>query len=174
MMDFGCNLGRLAVFWVKFFDNVTCVDQSFYHLQTAMKETARFAPVRSTRVKYLYSDLNLQDRVQGQKFDFISSFLTLQHIASPMIVIYLEQFCDVLKIGGYAFFQIPIETTSPNVWNCDESEAENGGIKMYSVAPEEVNRHMTSRGCELVDFWEGDKTGFGDGNWIYKKVQDVQ
>ena len=33
--------------------------------------------------------------------------IALQHMVPPLMVVYIEQFCDVLEFGGYGYFQVP-------------------------------------------------------------------
>ena len=119
-LDFGCGLGRLAFSVTAWFDKVTCVDSSVYHLHTASKELqqsknrsyarndghgpaagSRLSPKRGV-VEFMTSSPNLLEAVgkQAGTYDFAHSVLVFQHMVAPLQQMYMEQMCDVLKPGG--------------------------------------------------------------------------
>lgn len=137
-LDFGCGLGRLSLTLAGYFDSVTCVDQSIYHLQRAKKETALHSPQRAAKIRFVLSGPNLLSAVQGNSYDYVLSLIALQHCVTelqvlkcrsrkpvfptrslpcrPRQLLYVEQLCDVLKLGGLGYIQIP--TYSAWGWVC--------------------------------------------------------
>jgi 2-polyprenyl-3-methyl-5-hydroxy-6-metoxy-1,4-benzoquinol methylase len=74
-LDFGCGVGRLVIPLAGIFKHVTCVDISSAMLEVAKQNCAERG---IDNVNFVRSDDNLS-RVAG-KFDFIHSYLVLQHI----------------------------------------------------------------------------------------------
>ena len=156
VLDFGCGLGRLGVSLAQIsgVDAVTCVDQSVFHMikteefTAKIKKSAAFFPIVSgpDMLMALHQDYRVP-----KCYDFVNSLIVLQHMITPLQVVYLEQFCDVLKPGGIARFQIPSHT--PMDPACDDSSREeyrrSGGMQMHYIDESSVSHAMERRGCTV-------------------------
>lgn len=85
-LDFGCGLGRLSLTLAGFFDSVTCVDQSIYHLQRAKKETALHSQQRAKKIQFVLSGPNLLSAVTANSYDYVLSLIALQHCVTELQV----------------------------------------------------------------------------------------
>ena len=100
-LDFGCGVGRLTQALAEHFDEVVGVD-----ISSSMIEGARRFNRFGTRVRYRVNtrpDLGL---LETDRFDFVYSSITLQHVAPRYGRRYIAEFFRVLRPGGIALFQM--------------------------------------------------------------------
>lgn len=101
MLDFGCGVGRLARFWLKYFDKYNGTDISQAMINRAREINNGLA------VEFFVNNEDLKI-FSDQKFDFIYSGIVLQHLPSrELIKRYLLEFKRVLKPNGVLVFQLP-------------------------------------------------------------------
>jgi ubiquinone/menaquinone biosynthesis C-methylase UbiE len=103
-LDFGCGVGRLTQALCEHFEDCTGVD-----IAPSMVEQARRFNRHGDRCRYV---LNPADdlKVFGDcEFDFVYSFIVLQHVEPKYIEAYLREFVRVLAPGGLICVQIPSE-----------------------------------------------------------------
>jgi SAM-dependent methyltransferase len=101
-LDFGCGVGRLTQALCETFQECHGVD-----IAAAMIERARAYNRHGERCHYHVNaapDLRL---FPDAHFDFIGTFIVLQHMEPQYSRRYLEEFVRVLAPGGLLFFQIP-------------------------------------------------------------------
>jgi SAM-dependent methyltransferase len=106
-LDFGCGVGRttFGLHQRLGFQRVVGIDQSIWHLQVARQEAKRKGI--DGHVEFVVSNPDMLASLQCEKFDFAYSMIALQHMVPPLIVTYIEQMCDSLRVGGRGFFQVP-------------------------------------------------------------------
>ncbi len=101
-LDFGCGVGRLSQALAGHFQTVVGVDISPAMIELADRYN-RF-PDRCQYRLNARADLSL---CEGDSFDFIYSFITLQHMQPRYSRAYLAEFLRLLAPGGVLVFQIP-------------------------------------------------------------------
>jgi SAM-dependent methyltransferase len=103
-LDFGCGVGRLSQALAQHFDHVVGVD-----ISTEMLARAASFNRHGDRVEYRHNprpDLSL---LPDASFDFVFSFITLQHIGPEYVRRYIAEFVRVCRPGGAILFQMPIK-----------------------------------------------------------------
>ncbi len=107
-LDFGCGHGRLTQALAPYFEAVVGVD-----IAESMLAAARLANKHGEKVTYLHNpraDLSLLDTAS---FDFVLTMLVLQHMRPDYAKTYVREFLRLLRPGGIAFFQLPVESLTP-------------------------------------------------------------
>ena len=147
VLDFGCGLGRLAFAFANDFGaSVTCVDQSVHHLKVAEAQWGQRR--KQGDVEIVVSSPDLLASVGSRRFDFVHSVITLQHMVPALQIIYLEQFCDVLKVNGTGWVQIPHKV--PGFEGCDLGLAIQGaGFQMHATPMHAIRKALHRRGCAV-------------------------
>lgn len=107
-LDFGCGHGRLTQALAPHFNAVVGID-----IAESMVEAARLANKHGDRVTYLHNPRPDLSQFADGSFDFILTMLVLQHMRSEFAKSYLREFMRILRPGGLAFFQLPIESLTP-------------------------------------------------------------
>ena len=119
-LDFGCGAGRLTQALCPFFAQCSGVD-----IAPAMIDLARTLNRYGEKCSYhvnTKSDLSL---FSSNYFDFIYTWLVLQHIEPSYVKEYLKEFLRVLKPGGLLIFQLPSRRKEPNTPVRHASEINN-------------------------------------------------
>lgn len=159
MLDFGCGVGRVTIHFAGYFGSVVGCDISEPHLSIA-KDRAGMAGIPT--VEFIRVDFDLLEHLQEGSFDFIYSFIVLQHIVPPMMKLYIAQFCRLLKSGGAAIFQLP--THHPN-YRFDGETMEYFTSKpayyVHVLPFRELFKVIRNEGCYIVDLSRQDVAGKG-------------
>ena len=128
-LDFGCGVGRLTRGLEPFFEEVVGVD-----VAASMIDKARELSPPGSRCRYV---LNTQSDLQvfdSASFDFVLTFIVLQHMRQEYQAKYLGEFLRVLKPGGLCLFQLPHYLS-----NAAEPSSDGAPVmEMYEMAPETV------------------------------------
>lgn len=101
-LDFGCGVGRITQAFCHYFEECHGVD-----IAPSMIELAKKYNRHGKRCHYHLNetpDLSLFD---DNSFDFVHSFLVLQHIEPKYSKEYIKEFLRVLAPGGLVVFQVP-------------------------------------------------------------------
>lgn len=109
-LDFGCGVGRLTQALVQEFEIGYGIDISPTMIEYAQKFN-RFGE----RCQYL---VNTQDNLhifQDNFFDFIYSFIVLQHMPPRLMTKYIQEFVRILNKGGVLMFQVPVQLLTPDI-----------------------------------------------------------
>jgi len=125
--EYGCGVGRCAVWLAKRFARVVAFDVSEPHLRLAMAR-AEAEGLRNIEFVHVKGNSDLQ-RLEG--IDFFYSFIVLQHNPPPLILSILRRAFEGLKPAGVAYFQVP-------TYSID-----------YSFSLQEYLDRMTDRGMEM-------------------------
>jgi 2-polyprenyl-3-methyl-5-hydroxy-6-metoxy-1,4-benzoquinol methylase len=147
-LDFGCGAGRLTLGLSPHFKRVTGCDISEDQLKVA-RSMAQGCNVGNAR--FVLSGLDLAAALGDERYDFINSFIVLQHMVPPLMKLYISQFCGLLKPGGAAAFQLP--THHPqydfNLQTLKHS-IDHRGIQLHVLPAAEVAALVEAGGCENV------------------------
>ncbi len=108
-LDFGCGVGRLTQPLAERFDEVCGVD-----ISPSMIELARKFNRYGNRCRYVLNSTPDLRVFPDAHFDFINSFITLQHIQPRFSRRYLQEFMRILAPGGVAAFQLTSRLTPGN------------------------------------------------------------
>lgn len=104
-LDFGCGVGRISRVLRRRFENGYGVD-----ISPKMVELAR------TYVDGVEFIANQTDSLAGfddASVEFVYSHIVLQHIPNEYQPRYIDEFLRVLRPGGLAVFQVPIDIVNP-------------------------------------------------------------
>jgi SAM-dependent methyltransferase len=102
LLEIGCGIGRMTHRFAERFREVYAVDASREMIARAASRWGHLANVRFIAVDG--EDLAVID---DASIDLVFSFLVLQHVTSPEIVLgYLRECGRVLRAGGTAFLQL--------------------------------------------------------------------
>jgi SAM-dependent methyltransferase len=101
-LDFGCGVGRLVIPLAQLFERVTAVDVSTAMLAVA-EQNCLERGVKN--VEFVRSDDKLS-QIAG-KFDFIHSYIVLQHIPVPRGEAIIAQLLDRLNVDGVLAIHFP-------------------------------------------------------------------
>jgi SAM-dependent methyltransferase len=107
-LDFGCGVGRLTQALAERFESCDGVD-----IAASMIAEGRRINRHGARVQYHVNDSPDLNLFPSDTFDFVLSFIVLQHMEPRYAQRYIAEFVRVLKPGGVALFQIPARITTP-------------------------------------------------------------
>lgn len=103
-LDFGCGAGRLTRALGKRFNTATGVDAS-----PTMLELAREANAEFKDLDFLLNQSDDLSQIDEGSYDLVLSLIVLQHIPMPHSLSFVSEFMRILKPGGVAIFQVPVE-----------------------------------------------------------------
>ena len=101
-LDFGCGVGRLTRPLSKYFDKVIGIDISKPMLDEAMVQNKDFE-----NIIFLHNVSHDLSLILDSTVDFIYSNIVLQHMPAQQQLLFISEFCRILKAGGVAVFQTP-------------------------------------------------------------------
>jgi len=103
VLDFGCGVGRLVVPFARVFERVTAADVSKGMLETAEQNCSELS---IKNVDFVHSDDRLS-KLTPRKFDFIHSYLVLQHIPTQRGERIIDQLIELLNEEGILAIHFP-------------------------------------------------------------------
>jgi len=101
-LDFGCGVGRLTQALALHFEHVYGVD-----ISRTMIEHARAYNKHGSRCEYVHNERSDLGILAGNRFDFIYSNITLQHMPPRYSKRYLQEFLRLLSPDGVLLFPLP-------------------------------------------------------------------
>jgi SAM-dependent methyltransferase len=175
-LDFGCGVGRLSVALAARFREVVGVDISAEMIALARRhhqgvDNLNF--VRNTR-----ADLQA---FRPDDFDFVYSFITLQHVPPPLIRSYLGEFARICRPSGVLLFQLParerIRRNTRSLWPptvavrlrraVNRLIPMNPVIDVHCLGPDDVRAVLASAGAEVLAQWPDDSCGPAYESFLY-------
>ena len=103
-MDFGCGMGRLSRALADRFENTVGVD-----ISSKMVELATSANQSIKGLTFVQNSQIPFEQFNDETFDFVLSYITLQHNDPEISTQYLSEFCRILSTDGLLVFQLPSE-----------------------------------------------------------------
>ena len=176
-LDFGCGVGRLSQALAGHFQNVTGVD-----ISEEMLELARRHNRAGDRVQYLHnarSDLQL---LPDNRFDFVYSIITLQHMEPVYAKQYIAEFVRVTAPGGVILFQVPVfvparlkgrpftlwpDTLARRLLRDLRAKFAAPIMEMHAIPRVEVEAVLRAAGAELLNAYRYDAAGGEIESWGY-------
>ncbi len=155
-LDFGCGVGRLTNPLGNYFKKVTGVDiaPSMIQLAKQYQKNNNCAFLLNTK-----PDLTL---FQNCQFDFICSFITLQHMSLMYQLEYLKEFARILKPKGLMVFNIPNGLTlktekkikeAQAIWQPKKRYFNKGPImEMHYTSEKTIIEHLKENDIELIQY----------------------
>jgi SAM-dependent methyltransferase len=177
-LDFGSGLGRLTAPLAVEFDEAIGVDVS----EPMVARARELHPEGPTFVTNDRTDLSI---FPDGRFDFVLSYLVLQHMPKELELGYIAEFVRVLAPGGRALFQahegfqrperlLDSRIVGPRLRNLlSRAKSKVTGRKtmeIHVVSRDEVSAAVTAAGGEVVAA-ESDWTG---GDWAHSVVYLVR
>ena len=128
-LDFGCGAGRLTRGLESYFEESVGVD-----VAASMIDKARELSPPGSRCHYVLNERPDLGLFETANFDFVLSFIVLQHMRQEYQASYLGEFLRVLRPEGLCLFQLP-----DHLMNTAPSEPDGPPVmEMYGMAPERV------------------------------------
>ena len=158
-LEFGCGVGRVTIHLANRFEEVVGFDISASHLRLAQERIDQLGMGDRIALKRAGNDIDL--RSLGM-FDFVFSVIVLQHNPPPLIRDILEQFCDILRPEGLAFFQVPTYRRGYVFELNRHLQSEKSGIEMHALPQSVVFSILENRGCSLLEVREDGMVGNPD------------
>lgn len=150
-LDFGCGAGRLTRGLEAFFEEVVGVD-----VAASMIAKAQELSPPDSRCRYVLNEQPDLRIFETGSFDFVLTFIVLQHMRQEYQKYYLGEFLRVLRPGGLCLFQLP-----DYLMNTAETEPDGAPrMEMYGMAPETVVEVIAQAGGRILQTtengWAGD------------------
>jgi SAM-dependent methyltransferase len=149
ILELGCGLGRIGEHFCREFNHYYGIDISANHIAHALK---RFSGKNIKNAKFYLLreafDHNLQ-------FDVFYSLVVLQHNPPPVIYYLLDRFLEKLKVGGFAFFQLPcfLDEYSFSVEEYLAGHGKRDAIEMHALPQKYVFELLYRHGLQPIEIW---------------------
>jgi ubiquinone/menaquinone biosynthesis C-methylase UbiE len=167
-LDFGCGVGRLTQALAKHFRAVVGVD-----IAENMLDLARQHDRCSGRVTYLHNTEPHLRLLADNRFAFVYSLITLQHMEPRYACKYLAEFARITAPGGLILFQVPATRRNPRrpftLWpdtlvrrairDLRRFFSREATMEMYAVPPEKVSAIMNAHGATILAMQRADHAG---------------
>lgn len=164
-LDFGCGVGRLTQALADHFGSVVGVD-----ISAEMLEHARRFNRHGGKVEYRLNTADDLRLLPDDRFDFVYSLITLQHIAPAYALRYIAEFVRVTAPGGAILFQVPYvppakraPTFWPDTllkrWWRDLRRRFRPVMEMHAIPITRVEQVLAEAGATLVHRFDYDAAG---------------
>jgi glycosyltransferase involved in cell wall biosynthesis/SAM-dependent methyltransferase len=153
-LDFGCGPGRLTQALAEHFQEVHGVD-----IAPSMIAKAHALNKYGNRCIYHLNEKPDLQRFNANTFDFVSSWLVLQHMPKQLALGYISEFARVTKPGGVIVFQVPdrrqgdvsVEQMGKQDLPFEFWRAEDPIMLMCEIPSVEVVRTLEEAGARVVE-----------------------
>lgn len=161
-LDFGCGVGRLTQALCNYFDEVCGVD-----IAPSMIDLSKKLNRYEGRCSYFLNERDDLKIFEDNKFDFIYTNITLQHMKPVYSKKYIQEFLRILSPNGVLIFQLPSQLYNVNLiqkivyklrpflYNFKLYRQLRYGnrplMEMYGIKKEEVVSFLEQCGGKLID-----------------------
>jgi ubiquinone/menaquinone biosynthesis C-methylase UbiE len=167
-LDFGCGLGRLTQALAGHFRRVTGVDISENMLALARRHNRR-----GDSVDYRHNTEPHLRLFADDRFAFVYSLITLQHMAPRYARAYLAEFVRITRPGGLILFQMPAARCNPKrpftLWpdtllrravrDLRRLFSSEPKMEMHAITTAEVSALLHAHGAEILATRQIDHAG---------------
>ena len=158
--ELGCGVGRITAYLARRFHFVTAADISSPHLQLAGKHLDQNSIANVSLVQL--TSLEILETIEP--FDIFYSIIVLQHNPPPLIYRMLHIILEKLKIGGCAYFQLPVAYPGYR-FSIEEylTSIENGQgtMEMHALPQPYLFRVLEKHKFRILDLQRDNWTGPG-------------
>lgn len=180
-LDFGCGVGRLSRPLSERFRRVIAVDVS-----SSMLDEARRANRHITKIEFLHNPAANLSIIPDNSIDFIYSNIVLQHMPKNRQLIYIREFCRVLRPKGIFAVQTPsrCDLKSWRGWAfriagnsllnfLRRIKYGSSGVMEIHILPKEVVlQTLAGAGMTVIDVERFDSAGPGFESYMYFAKKD--
>jgi SAM-dependent methyltransferase len=181
-LDFGCGVGRLTQALADRFDRCDGVD-----IADSMIAEAERINRRGDRVGYHVNSRPDLTLFESETFDFVLSFIALQHMEPRYASRYIAEFIRVLRPGGITIFQLPtgrylapITPLADGAWRATitrlrtrvvpaaassagsaevDADTQRPVMEMHGIPPEQLRDALIAAGGEVVAQFDDQRGG---------------
>ena len=149
ILDLGCGVGRIGEHFCREFRFYYGVDISKTHLEHAV---SRFNRNNISNAQFI----TLQNAIeQNIEFDIFFSMIVLQHNPPPVMLYLLNYFLSKLRVGGFAYFQLPchIHEYSFEVDRYLVGEGKRDMMEMHALPQNYVFEALYQNGLQPIEVW---------------------
>jgi ubiquinone/menaquinone biosynthesis C-methylase UbiE len=174
-LDFGCGVGRLTQALAKHFERTEGVD-----ISKSMIVLADQYNRHRDRCRYTVNEADNLGLFDDNEFDFICSFITLQHMKPLYAKGYINEFIRILKPEGILVFQIPgerersllkllIGMMPPKLFGLvfQTIYRTDAVMQMNGIRREELAEFLEEKGAVILDIKEDGRAGKGWKDYQY-------
>jgi len=176
-LDFGCGAGRLTQGLAQSFDEASGVDIAPSMIKLANEKN------KLENCKFFLNDKNDLSLFENEKFDFIFSIITLQHMLPKYAKNYIKEFLRILKPNGILKFQIPSKPDNRTElyhskkkklshkiedlmkWGKENKTAPL--MEMYWIPIEEMVLFLTQNGARIFEVKRNNAAGEDFDSYMY-------
>jgi 2-polyprenyl-3-methyl-5-hydroxy-6-metoxy-1,4-benzoquinol methylase len=156
--ELGCGVGRVTAPLAGRFKHVIACDISHPHLQLASKHLRSEG---ATNVSFLQLK-SLETLENLEPFDVFYSVIVLQHNPPPLIYRLLRLILGKVRMGGYAYFQVPVSRPDYRFSIADylkAVETGKGAMEMHILPQVYLFRVLDEHGFRILDLQRDGCTG---------------
>lgn len=154
VFELGCGTGRVTEAFASQKHRVLAVDVSASHLALAAE---RMEKIGTNNVELMKME-RIEDFEIKDSFDLVYSVIVLQHNPPPVAYEILKRLLNLVKVGGYIFFQIPtyIFGYSFSEKNYDPQLEQ---MEMHCIPMTLILRLLSKHDFDLLEILEDDRHG---------------
>lgn len=154
-LDFGCGVGRLTLGLAEHAREAVGVDISPPHLKLAT-ERALAEGVDNVTFEAIQS---VRDIARFQNFDFITSFIVLQHNPPPVMAALYRGLLDALAPGGVAIVQMPTYIVGQKFSSAAYLASQQPSMEMNALPQKHIFEIIEAAGCRALEVREDNAIG---------------
>lgn len=154
VFELGCGTGRVTEAFATHKRRVLAVDISAPHLALAADRMKKIGAsnVEIRKIESV-SDLDIEE-----KFDLAYTVIVLQHNPPPVAYSILGKLLEIVRSGGYIFFQIPTHIFNYEFKEENYNPSKNT-MEMHCIPMNRVLRLLKEMGFDILDVFEDDRHG---------------
>lgn len=154
VFELGCGTGRVTEAFAARKRRVLAVDVSASHLALAAE---RMEKIGAKNVELMRME-RIEDFEIKDSFDLVYSVIVLQHNPPPVAYEIILKLLNLVKIGGYIFFQIPTYIFG-YIFNEKEYHPQLEQMEMHCIPMTLILRLLSKHGFDLLEVLEDDRHG---------------